>query len=79
MRATWPLRWRTHGKRAREPLYFAARVPIDSGMKAFGDAITRAGLAMAGRNSPWGGGKGNGDSGDGGDDNSSGDSPVVFP
>ncbi|MAC56901.1 MAG: protease modulator HflK [Novosphingobium sp.] len=30
---------------------------------------------MAGRNSPWGGGKGNGDSGDGGDDNSSGDSP----
>lgn len=30
---------------------------------------------MAGRNSPWGGGKGNGDSGDGGEDNSSGDSP----
>lgn len=85
-----PLRWRTRGKRAREALLFGRGVLIDSLMKAIGGADTRGGdpegrigghnaakdggLAMAGANSPWGGG-GNGGGGNSGDGDRGSDGP----
>lgn len=55
------LRWPRRGKRARDALFFGQRVffgtsiLIDNAMRVIGEAITRAGLAMSGGKSPWGG------------------------